>query len=112
MALSNDPWMAVYRKSDGHLISMATVVADPLPDELAAKAVDAHRHGFQWNTALLDWEPKPARLPDIDRVDEFITRLPSGINRRGLDSIRDELISVLGDERYYHPEDSYTVGSS
>ena len=40
-------WFAIYQTSDGTLISLATVVADPLPAGLAKKQIAPYSAGVQ-----------------------------------------------------------------
>ncbi len=102
-------WFAIYQTSDGTLVSLATVVADPLPAGLTKKQVAPHSAGFQWNTTLLDWEPVPAPPPDVDRVEEFLTRVGVSFKGAADTKVRDELVVLLGDSRFRDPSDSYEV---
>ncbi len=102
-------WFAIYQTSDGTLVSLATVVADPLPAGLTKKVIAERPVGFQWNTTLLDWEPAPAPPPDADRVGEFLTRVGSSLKGNAKTKVRDELTILLGDSRFRDPSDSYEV---
>lgn len=100
---------AIYRESDGELVSLATVVADPLPAGLAKKVVAAYPHDSQWNTTVLDWEPRPPPPPDVDRVEEFLTRVGVAFKGAADTKVRGELVALLGDSRFRDPSDSYEV---
>lgn len=67
-------WHAIYRTADGVLASVGTVVADPLPPGLSAKAIDGDPVGKQWNAQALEFGPVPA-LPDAWTNYEFRKRL-------------------------------------
>jgi hypothetical protein len=59
-------WFAVYRLADGELVSTGTVIADPLPEGLAAKEIDGDPAGLVWNAAALQFEAPPP--PDLSQV--------------------------------------------
>ena len=101
-------WFAIYQTSDGTLISLATVVADPLPAGLAKKQVDPRSAGVQWNRTLLDWEPEPPPPPDIDRVEEFLARI-GGLTGSADTKVRGELVRLLADNRFRDPTDPYEI---
>ncbi len=102
-------WYAIYQTSDGTLVSLATIVADPLPAGLTKKQVVPYSGGVQWNPTLLDWEPVPVPPPDVDRVDEFLTRVGSSLKGNAKTKVQDELTALLGDSRFRDPSDSYEV---
>ena len=104
-------WFAIYQISDGTLISLATVVADPLPAGLAKKQVAAHSAGLQWNPTLLDWEPAPPPPPDVDRVDEVIAAIEAvqSLTARVKNALRPELENVLGEHRWRDPDEGYMI---
>jgi hypothetical protein len=104
-------WFAIYREADGTLVSLATVVADPLPAGLAKKQVTQFTGGVQWDTATLDWEPKPPLPPDVDRIDEFVAALPIVLKGQDEERIRTSLVALLGDQRFRDPSDSYELRS-
>lgn len=56
-----ETWHAVYRLSDGALVSVGTVVADPLPDGLAAVPVDGPPGERTWDGATLAFKAVPGR---------------------------------------------------
>ena len=102
-------WFAIYQTSDGTLVSLATIVADPLPAGLTKKIVAERPTGFQWSPSLLDWEPTPPPPPDVDRVDEFLTRVGVVFKGQNDTKIRDELVALLGDNRFRDPSDTYEI---
>ncbi len=102
-------WFAIYQTSDGTLVSLATVVVDPLPPGLTKKIIVERPTGFQWSTTLLDWEPEPPPPPDVDRVDEFLIRVGSSLKGNVKTKVRDELTALLGDTRFRDPSDAYEV---
>ena len=54
-------WFAVYRISDGQLISVGTVIADPLPAGIASKDFGTTRPEGSWNETTLEFDPYPLR---------------------------------------------------
>ena len=102
-------WFAIYQISDGTLVSLATVVADPLPAGLTKKQVRERPKNHQWNVTTLDWELEPPPPPDVDRVDEFLTRVAVSLTGSDETKVRDELVALLGDSRFRDPSDSYEV---
>ncbi len=90
-------WFAVYQEVDGELVSIATVVADPLRAGLATKRISGSPGQEVWNTTTLEFDPRPPRPPDVDRVEEVIEAMP----RRGNGSfaeadVRAEVAKLLG----------------
>ena len=98
-------WYAIYQTSNGALVSLATVVADPLPAGLSKKQIREMPPNSQWNTTLLDWEPRPAPPPDVDRVDEFLTR----VTLTDETSVRNGLAVLLADRRFRDPNETYEI---
>ena len=102
-------WTAIYRIRDGHLVSMATVVADPLPDGLATKRMSAPQaSGTQWDSESLSFVPSPPSLPDVDRVEEFVDRL----TKMDVPEIRSKLAVLLGDYRWRDATGDYKIGAA
>jgi len=90
-------WFAVYRTSDGKLVSLTTVVPGRLDRGLAATPVNGPPAREVWNQATLTFDPKPPDPPEVDRVEEFIAAVgssPSGA------TIRTELRNLLGPYRF------------
>ena len=92
-------WFAVYRESDGVLLSVATVVPS-LRTGLASKPITGPPSRETWNSSTLVFDPSPVRLPDVDRVDDFIDALPNGFSPRNKADIRTELENLLGPFRF------------
>ncbi len=72
-------WYAVYRASNGQLVSVGEVVADPLPDGLASVAIDGPDIGtHEWDAAALSFVPRLARASRVSwsRYD-FLKRIPT-----------------------------------
>lgn len=111
------PWQTIYDTltggdvAAGGYLSVATVVADPLPPEFASKVIAGLPQREQWNTSTLEWEPKPPPPPDIDRVEEIIVAIEAvqPLNTRVKNAIRPELEVVLGDQRFRDPEEDYVI---
>ncbi len=92
-------WFAVYQESDGELVSVGTVLADPLRAGLAIKRISGPPGREVWNTSTLVFDAKPAPPADVDRVEEVIAAMP----RRGNGSfteadVRAEITKLLGPE--------------
>ena len=102
-------WFAIYQTSDGTLVSLATVVADPLPAGLSKKQVRERPKNHQWNTSTLDWEPEPPPPPDVDRVDEFLTRVAVSLTGSDETKVRDGLATLLADHRFRDPSETYEI---
>ena len=62
-------WYAVYRKADGRLCSLGTVVGESLAAEYAVKelAEKPDLGAVQWDAGLLDFVPVPPEPPDLVR---------------------------------------------
>lgn len=92
-------WFAVYQETDGELVSVGTVIADPLRRGLAttplAGPIESPR--TVWNTATLEFDPAPPPPPRIDRVEEYLAALPP--NQRKQEA-RLELQKLLGPFRF------------
>ena len=65
-------WYAVYRTSDGELLSIGSVVADPLPAGHAATEYVDRPEG-RWDAATLDFVAPAPVIPNL-RKKEFINR--------------------------------------
>lgn len=64
-------WHAVYRSDSGELVSIGTVVAAPLPPEMAsiALAAEPDRQHEQWNAITRAFEPKPPEAASLAPID-------------------------------------------
>jgi len=71
-------WHAVYRTSDGQLMSVGDVIADPLPDGLASIEIaepDFSTH--EWDAASRSFMPKAVNTVRVWSRYEFLTRIPT-----------------------------------
>jgi hypothetical protein len=97
-------WFAVIESATGVLVSEGTVLADPMPAHLEAIEL-ADRINWlveRWDAATRTVVPKPAPLPDVDRVEEFIARVPilsTRLNVTQLTEFRTQLGRLLGPHR-------------
>lgn len=91
-------WFGVIRESDGELLSVGTVISDPLREGLATVNFGPTRpEGGVWNTDTLVFDPTPVRPPDVDRVDEVIAAMnPNGSGRIAESAARREIAKLLG----------------
>lgn len=99
-------WFAVIESATGNLVSVGTVLADPLPTGLEAISLG----DTKWNSITHTWDPatrtvvaKPAPLPDVDRVEEFIARVPvlaTRLNVTQMEAFRTALRQLLGPLRF------------
>ena len=93
----------------GGYLSVASVVADPLPAGLSMKVITGPPQQEQWNTSTLEWEPVPAPPPDVDRVDEFLGRVGVVFNGGSNTKIRNELAAMLAGRRFRDPSETYEI---
>ena len=95
----------------GGYLSVATVMADPLPSGFSSKVIASRPEQKQWNTTTLEWEPIPTPPPDVDRVDEIIIAVEAveTLTPRIRNALRPELESVLGDRRFRDPDEDYQI---
>jgi len=70
-------WHAVYRVSDGALVSIGTVVADQLPEGLASKQIGETRPIGDWDRATAAFVGRPVRR-DVIKPREFWQRFTQG----------------------------------
>ena len=92
-------WQAVYRLSTGELISLGTVIADPLPRGMATVDLGATRPEgrITWNPRSLRFDPSPPIPADVDRVEEYLAALPTNQRKQ---EVRTELRKLLGPYRW------------
>lgn len=101
-------WQVVYRVADGEIVSVGTVIADPLPRGLAKKSIAGPPGHVDWNPDTLDWDERPPPPPDVDRVEEFLAKLgPNG--RRTDATVRAELTALLGERRFRDSREDYEI---
>lgn len=103
-------WRAIVRKTDGTLVSLATVIAESLPAEL--EAVDLPRAidwgADTWNPATRTIVPKATDPADVDRVNDFIGRatfLDGRLTVAQRTQFRTILATFLGKQRFRAPSD-------
>jgi hypothetical protein len=70
-------WYAVYDIATGALVSVGTVIADPLPSGMASQMLAAEPTGLHWNATTLAFESPASTLPDSWTVYTFLKRLTS-----------------------------------
>ena len=105
-------WFAVVERATGILVSVGTVLADPMPDHLEALPLGESKFDsltHRWDPATRTIVTKPAPLPDVDRVEEFIARVPvlaSRLNAAQMTTFRTELGRLLGSARFRDPNDT------
>lgn len=101
---------AVYETATGRLRSTGTVLADPLPEGLAAKEYpDGRPDGFSWNPETLDFDvpiPKrPRRVSAVEFMQLFTVQERIAIRGAGdpvLDDFLD-MVRVAGSISLDHP---------
>ena len=97
-------WFAVYRESDGEVLSYGTDVG-VLRAGIAKKRVAGPPGREVWNTTTLELDAKPPPPPDVDRVDEFLDAVGNGIPAGRVNAIRTELAKLLGPHRFRRPSE-------
>lgn len=102
-------WFAVHRIDDGELISVGTLIASPLRSGLAAINLGTRPPAGLWNTTTLQFDPKPPPLPDVDRIDEFMTRMARVLVGADEVAVRAELVNLLADNRFRDDSDPYEI---
>ncbi len=109
-------WRTIYDEAtggdvaNGGYLSVATVVTDPLPAGFASKIIAGPPQDEEWNITTLEWEPRPPPPPDVDRAGEFLTRVGSQLKGNAKTKVQDELIALLGENRFRDPGDTYVIG--
>ncbi len=108
-------WRTVYDEAtggdvaNGGYLSVATVVADPLPAGFASKIIAGPPQDEEWNITTLEWEPSPPPPPNVDRIEELITRIGPALKSAMADKIRTELIPLLAELRFRDPTETYEI---
>ncbi len=95
----------------GGYLSVATVMTDPLPNGFSSKVIAGRPERQRWNITTLEFEPEPPAPPDVDRATEFLTRVGSSLKGNAKTKVQDELIILLGDNRFRDPADTYVIGA-
>lgn len=90
-------WFAVVKRSDGQLVSVGTVIASPLPAELEAITLPGRIDSAtqRWDAATRTVVAKPAKLPDVDRVNDFFVRA-TFLDARLTTAQRTQFRTILG----------------
>lgn len=104
------PWHAIIKKADGTLVSEASVVASQLPAELEAVVLPARIDWLveRWDPATRTVVAKPARLPDVDRITDFMERatfLDGRLTAPQRTQFRTLLGTFLGSRRFRDPSE-------
>ena len=103
-------WFAVHETATGRLVSVATIVADPLPPGLAKKNLGENRppDNDEWDETTTSFVPSPPKVL-VDRFEddllmhvEFIQfqNIYNGLNPGQQKQVRDDLIMWIGEERF------------
>ncbi len=109
-------WRTVYDEAtggdvaNGGYLSVATVVTNPLPAGFASKIIVGPPQEEEWNITTLEWEPRPPPLPDVDRIDEFLSRVGNALKGNAKTKVQTELAILLGDTRFRDSTDVYEIG--
>ena len=108
-------WQAVYRSSDGVLVSVGDVVADPLPAGLATlNMAGPPADTVMWDAATRAFIPRPAKTT-VDRVQEIrddptLGAVWSRLTASQQTALRNRLVSLLGPYRYRASSGSVNLG--
>ena len=113
-------WFAVHEIATGRLVSMATVVADPLPPGLTKKNLGAGKppDTEMWDEATTSFVPRPPKTL-IDRFDDdLLTHVEfkqfqnvyNSLNPGQQKQVRDDLIIWLGGIRFRNKNSSVIIG--
>lgn len=100
-----EQWYAICRDSSHALVSLGTVVADPLPAGLHLHALDKEPTGEQmWNPATQGFIPRPPkvvidRLTDLEADPDYqeVAKVLSPIHKPKLQAA---IIRLLGRQRW------------
>lgn len=102
-------WFAVYETGTGRLRSTGTVLADPLPEGLAAKEFAVRPEGMDWNPVTLDFDipiPTPARtVAAVEFMQLFTVQERIAIRSSGDPVLEDflDMVRVAGTISMDHP---------
>lgn len=79
-------WYAIYNVEGGELVSLGTVVADPLPTGLSAKEVGESRPEGEWSVAALNFGPAPCAslLASQDFMGRFTVAEEAAVRQRAM----------------------------
>lgn len=98
-------WHAVYEEATGQLVSLATVLPEELRRGLASLELGEDKPDWstsEWDPKTLGMVPKPPPLPEVDRVDDLLIKVPalSRLDAVELEGFKAEVGKLLGDNRY------------
>jgi hypothetical protein len=102
-------WFAITNTLSGELVSIASVLADPLPVGLIAllQVTEPDLRASQWNSSLRLFEARPAKVL-IDRWNDLLTdpnyvdfqTVYNGLNTANKTRLRTMLQRVFGNMRF------------
>lgn len=103
-------WHAIVRRLDGQLVSVGTVVSESLPVELEAVILPREIDWSieRWDAATRTIVAKPPPPPDIDRINDFMTRatfLDARLTVAQRTQFRTILGTFLGSRRFRDPSE-------
>ena len=98
-------WSAIYRETDGVLVSVGSVVADTLPAGLAVKTyVNRPDQGKRWNPSTLTFQAIPPEVL-IDRLQDAkdhpsMQALWASLDTQQRTVLRKFVVWLIGGKRY------------
>jgi hypothetical protein len=106
-------WYAVYQTATGALVSLGTVIADPLPSGLSAVAVGTDKPLGQWNSATLVFDaPVVTRTPiaPLDFMRRFTMSEEAAIRTLArTDAMAEVFLSRLAAAQIVHLDNQETI---
>lgn len=105
---------ALYTTATGQLISIGTVLPDPVPQGLSVLARETVPADTEmWDAASRSWVARPAKVL-VDRLDDLLADadfadLWSNINAARRTRLRNLLIRLLGRHRYRNASETLEV---
>lgn len=111
-------WYAIYNKSTGRLVSLGTVITDPLPAHLEAVTLaDKPADSEMWDEATKAYVPRPAKVL-MDRLQDLVTHgdyaddfkaVWDTLSAGNKTKIRNGLIRLLGRHRFRNQSESIEI---
>ena len=101
-------WYALYETINGKLVSVGTVIADPLPTGLTSISLpDKPADNQMWDEVTRAFVPRPAKVL-VDRLQDILTNPAyadfttayNALNTTNKTRLRNMLIKLLGRQRY------------
>ena len=113
-------WFAIHEIATGRLVSVGTVIADPLPPGLISKSLGPNRpsDSKMWDEATLTFVARPVKVL-VDRFDnDLLTNVQfiqfqnvyNGLNPGQKKQVRDDLVKWLGGVRFRNKNSSPIIG--